>query len=82
MFSITSKSASKQQPKAAPQEEAVPPPRFAAPQPDDNDTSALEPCGDEYDGVEIEDEEWTDEQLMDYSRPGRRNANGDGKSSK
>jgi hypothetical protein len=46
---------------------------------DESSTSLLEPSDDEFDddciGVEVEDEdegEWTDAQLMDYARPGRR----------
>jgi hypothetical protein len=44
---------------------------------DDSDTSILEPSDDEFDfEIEFEivddEEEWTDEQLMEYSRPGRR----------
>lgn len=62
MFSITFKS--KHQPQAIPKEEASPPPRLAALQPGDDDTFMLEPTDDEYGGVEIEEEERTDKQLM------------------
>jgi hypothetical protein len=40
------------------------------------DTSAVEPEADEqsddWDTVEVKDKEWTDEELMDDARPGRR----------
>jgi hypothetical protein len=39
---------------------------------DDSNTSLLEPSDDETDSVEVEEEEWSDEQLMDDARPGRR----------
>jgi hypothetical protein len=44
---------------------------------DESSTSLLEPSDDEFedDCVDVEDEdedEWTDAQLMDYARPGRR----------
>jgi hypothetical protein len=44
---------------------------------DESSTSLLEPNDDEFDDdcVNVEDEEegeWTDVQLMDYARPGRR----------
>jgi hypothetical protein len=44
--------------------------------PDESDTSILEPSDDEaefeLEFVDDEEGEWTDEQLMEYSRPGRR----------
>jgi hypothetical protein len=39
---------------------------------EETDTSVLEPSDNEFDGVEVENEEWSDEQLMDDARPGRR----------
>lgn len=39
------------------------------------DTSVVEPEADEqsdWDTVEVKDKEWTDEELMDDARPGRR----------
>jgi hypothetical protein len=54
-------------------------PLFKTSDSDESSTSLLEPSDDEFDddciGVEVEDEEegeWTDAQLMDYARPGRR----------
>jgi hypothetical protein len=44
--------------------------------PDESDASILEPSDDEaefeLEFVDDEEGEWTDEQLMEYSRPGRR----------
>lgn len=37
-----------------------------------DDTSALAPAAHEIDCVEVEDKKWTDEELMDDARPGRR----------
>lgn len=42
-------------------------------EPKEIDAFSLTPGEDEFDFVELEDDmEWTDEQLMDDSRPGRR----------
>lgn len=46
---------------------------------DEVDTSSVEPSateGSESDWIEIEEKKWSDEELMDDARPGRREAVG------
>jgi hypothetical protein len=46
---------------------------------EEEDAAFLEPSDDEYDCIEVDDNEWTDDQLMNDARPGRRRITEKGK---